>query len=182
MQDKRITCLLWSKDQAQILEFLGFEHLRYADYCTPSGLQHSFYRLDSRQKKSQSTVRYDFVAIRERNEHAVWVDLAKKLLSHYLELDRQHSLLEQYKEHGAFDLELDQLVEQIQAMMEQQLQWLKEGTKQEKIQAQILQYAYLQRRSSHESVAARLDIPISTYYRQQKKIIERIAERLQHQK
>lgn len=181
LSDRRVTCLLLLKDQAKFLKLIGFEHLSFADYRTNSGLQFSLYCLDSRETLKKTNLSFESFLVQEKDELAIWINLTKKILSGYPALERQATLLEQYKQLLASDLAYDELAKRIRRIIDDQLQRLKEGTKQEKTQARILQHAYLKKRGSHETVAALLDIPTSTYYRQLKKLVHSIAFILQTQ-
>lgn len=184
LNEKRITCLIWYQGQGEFLRLLGFDHLDFADFYTPSGLKYSFYQLDPHQPAAVSAKTDSSSAASEdqrKIELSDWMDLTKKLLSTYGQLQLQQPLLNQCNQLWGTDLETEEIVERIQKIITRQLQWLKEGSKQEKIQAQILEYAYLKRRRSHETVADLLNLPTSTYYRQLKKLIHGIAYILQSQ-
>lgn len=181
LKGNRVTCLLVLEDQAEFLKLVGFEHLSFADYRAASGLKFSFYRLDSRAASSKTSMATDSFMNLEADEREAWTNLTKEILSSFPVLERHFPLLEKYKQLLATDLKYDELATYIQKTIEQQHLWLKEGTKQEKTQAKILKYAYLNKRGSHETVADLLDIPPSTYYRQLKKLVHRIAFALQAQ-
>lgn len=181
LEGRRVTCLLVLEDQAELLKLVGFEHLSFADFRTASGLQFTFYRLDSRKGSSKTGIASGSFLIMEKEEIENWVKLTKEILSRFTVIDHQLPLLEKYKQLLKSDLEYDELSKFIKKVVEQQHQQLKEGTKQEKTQAKILKYAYINKNGSHESVAHFLDIPTSTYYRQLKKLVHDIAFILQSQ-
>lgn len=168
---RRVTCLTRFKGEAEFLKLLGFEHLPYADVQTASGLPFYFYTLDRRQMPDESNERPN----KQPDELADWINLTKIILNNYPKLDAQLSLLEQCRERWKVNLEHEQIAERIYAIIDRHHRWLKAGKRQEKIQAQILHYAFLNRHGSHETVATLLDVPLSTYYRQLKKLIQGLA-------
>lgn len=176
LPNRRVICQLILPDQDEFLRHVGFDHVEGVDYTTSSGLRLSFYELDSRAS-GQPLV----AASTAEHELAEWVRLTKQILSHYTVLRHQLALLEQCRQLWHSDMQHEQIAEHVQLIIEEQLNWLKEGSRQQKIQAQILQYAYIKKHGTHETVAALLDLPPSTYYRQLKKLIHSIASMLQSQ-
>lgn len=181
LEGRRVTCLLVLEDQTEFLKLVGFEHLSFADYVTDSGLKFTFYRLDSRKCSPKTNFSSSSLLTMDKDEMETWINLTKEILSSFTVIEHQLPLLEKYKQLLKSDLEYDELAKYIQKAVEQQHKRLKEGTKQEKTQAKILKYAYLNKNGSHESVAHFLDIPTSTYYRQLKKLVHGIAFILQSQ-
>lgn len=181
LENRRITCLFLLEDQAKFLKLLGFKHLAFADYLAASGLKFTFYQLDARNESSETGIETKSVFAKEKDEQGKWVNLTKKILSHFPRIERQLPLLEECRQLIASEREYDELAEQIRKTIKQQYEWLAKGSNQEKTQAKILKYAYFNTRESHESVADFLNIPASTYYRQLKKLVYAIASALQSQ-
>lgn len=177
LRGRRVTCQLWTRSQVEVLQLLGFRLLAEVGYVTPGGMHYDFCQLDARGL----AVRKPSAAAYMEEELPAWRNLAKQVLSQYSNLEYDKELLAQCRMRWATEQDDEALIERIRGMVHRHMQRLKEGSKLEKQQAQILQYAYLQRFGSHESVALRLDIPSSTYYRQLKKLIDGIARLLQTQ-
>lgn len=181
LKNRRVTCLFLLNDQAKFLKLLGFKHLSFADYLTSRGLKFTFYQLDTRKKAPEADIRVSSLIANENVEQEKWLNLTKKILSHFPTIERQLPLLKEYKQLTASELEYDVLAKHIQKTIVQQYELLMRGTNQEKTQAKILKYAYLNKRDSHETVANFLNIPTSTYYRQLKKLVYAITFELQSQ-
>lgn len=168
---RRVACQLIFPDQAEFLKLVGFETIPEADYVTDNGLRFYYCQMDCREFVQTS----DALASTKKDALSIWITLTKKILTHYTELHRQLPLLEQCRLLWGIQLPDEEIIEHVHTMIDQQFQWLKGGTRQEKMQAQILQYAYMKKHGSHETVAVLLDFPPSTYYRQLKKLTHRIA-------
>lgn len=173
---KRVTCLLWSKDQSESIRFVGFEPLTYANARTPNKLEFFFFRLDSRESSSEAAVTNPpSWTVRNKEAIAEWASVTKRLLIAYPHLSRDPQLLAQCNQLWQSELAYDEMTKHIVEVIQQLADLLNEGSHQEKVQAQILQFSYLKKIGTHETVADRLDLPSSTYYRQLKKLIDRIA-------
>lgn len=176
LPNRRVICQLILPDQDELLRLLGFHHVEGADYMNANGLRMTYYELDSRASGqplvASSIAEHD-------NNIAEWQRLTKQLLAHYTVLRHQPRLIEQCKRLWHIDLQHEEIAEQVRALIEEQFQWLREGNRQQKTQAQILQYAYMKKYGTHETVATLLDLAPSTYYRQLKKLIHSIASMLQ---
>lgn len=173
LYNRRVTAMFSIEDEADFLKLLGFEHLASVDFETPSGLRFYYYRLDAREK--QYGEKSLPAGVMNGDDMDEWITLTKQLLSTYVHIQHQLPLLDRCNELWQTDYAYEELAAHIVRLTEQQLQWLKEGDRQEKVQAQILHYAYMRRSGSHETVAALLDIPTSTYYRQLKKLVHTLA-------
>lgn len=173
---KRVTCLLWSTDQAESIRFVGFEPLTYANAHTANQLAVYFYRLDSRKSSPEIAVTtHTSWASQNKGKLAKWSTLTKKLLSTYPHLHHDPQLLTQCQQQWRSDLKNEEMAEHLAEIIRQQFERLKEGSRQDKIQAQILELSYFKKIGSHETVALRLDLAPSTYYRHLKKLTDGLS-------
>lgn len=171
LSKRRITCLAMFNDQAEFLRLLGFKHAPFADFQTASGIRYYFYTLDARETTAAT-------APTLTNKHDpldAWITLTKKVLVNYPVLSCQYPLLNQCNQLWNTKFATEQIAEYLSSLIDSHYERLKEGTRQEQTQAQILHYAYLKKHGSHETVAALLDLPSSTYYRHLKKLTHGLA-------
>ncbi|RUS43884.1 ATP-binding protein [Cohnella sp. AR92] len=177
---KRVTVLTPLEGPVESICRLGFERISWADYKSPGGLlwkaaridlrrDDYFYRIPNVDSNEQSTILPE-----------ARVQLVKQMLERYHGLNRESSLLETVGRliHGRHDQSNEALSAHIGNRIAKILKEWTDGKSQEQMQERILRLFYIERIGSHENVASRLGLPMSTYYRYLKKAFSRLAEEL----
>ncbi|WP_308637844.1 ATP-binding protein [Paenibacillus silvisoli] len=184
---------------------LGFERLPWADYRSPGGLHYKAARIDLRgddffhripaleietgSSESEHEQRMPVAAKKPQPQPlpqtqmqtpaADRIQLAKQLLEHHHRLLREPALLGQISgmlPPPSSSLPKDQLAARISVVLATSLMSLAESKPHEQLQERILRLFYLERIGSHEMVAQRLGMPMTTYYRHLKKGIRQLAD------
>ncbi|RAP74396.1 ATP-binding protein [Paenibacillus montanisoli] len=176
---------------------LGFERLPWADYRSPGGLHYKaaridlrgddfFHRIPSRELDRESESAPErFPLLAKKPEPLVQpavpdrCQLVKLMLENYHRLNREHALLSLISNMlpgQATGEPKERFAARITEVVAQFLAAQVEGKQQEQLQARILRLFYLERIGSHEMVASRLSMPMTTYYRHLKKGTRKLAD------
>lgn len=174
---KRNICMACPSEMCEAMELTGFQRLPQAAYTSKGGLSFSFFQLDLRPANALDASNAEYHDKKLTPDE--WVELAKQLLSHYSKLRLHTPLLQQFKQIVNLELPLPEIAEQLEHWLRKHFERLMNGNEREQMQAKILQYAYLQKIGTHETVADRLNLPMSTYYRYVRKLTESVANLLQ---
>jgi hypothetical protein len=169
---KRITMMMPSVEFIEAAKLFGFEAIPQAYYPSTDGCCFHFFRLDARVPEIVGMPG-------DQADATQWLELTKKLLASYSQLELQEPLLRQCQQLWGTTYSLTQLVTYVRNTIKHDWKRLSQGTLKEQSMAQILRHAYLNRIGTHELVTERLDLPSSTYYRHLNKLIREIARSLQ---
>lgn len=177
LSGNKVMVMTWQDDETvKAITLLGFKELPWANQSA-EGLFFRFFLLDSRleqEKKNQIGGKTADITMAKRFE------TAKSYLKHYHELDKYIRSLIINRENLSEMPErfADQFAQQIRETFIAEHIRLKAGTQLERTLALILQFTYLKKRNSHDQVAAMLNLSQATYYRQLKKLISLLADKL----
>ncbi|SEM63130.1 ATP-binding protein [Paenibacillus sp. OV219] len=166
---------------------LGFERIPWADYISAGGIHWKAARIDLRN--DELFHRIPGICIRmgtgpekpDPPSKDTWFGLVKQALECFHSLGFDLTLV---KKLGSLlpDNESDNGDEPLAACIARRitvrLERMAGGRNQEKLQARILQLFYIEGIGSHETVATRLGLAMTTYYRYLKKGIGRLGDEL----
>ncbi|MFC4099356.1 ATP-binding protein [Paenibacillus xanthanilyticus] len=165
---------------ADVFASLGFKRVVASDARCEDGGQLHAYRLDLRLSEPLS-VQPPHTPTNSMTLQEAAALLKKALLNpHALESDPK--LLRSLDQWEAIKRRMDSLESSLACAVRQAvsecLAKMGDGTEEERLQAQAIRLSYLQKIGTHEVVAARLCLSLSTYYRYLKKGFERVAHDL----
>ena len=126
LSSRRVICQMTLPDQFEFLKLIGFEYMPEAEYVTDNGFRFFYCKMDCREYSQPS----DITTGENQDEFSIWITLTKKILNHYTALQRQLPLLEQCRQLWGSRLQDEEIIEHVQTIIEQQYEWLKEGTRQ----------------------------------------------------
>lgn len=160
---------------------LGFVRLPWADYMSPTGLKFYVLQLDVRKNDlvhqlfdRASTTR----TIPAKELHA----LMKQLLAQYHQLESDESFMEQLRHSGIFKIvhtdDAGTVAARARKAVQEALQEFAQKSQKNQLMCRILDLFYIKQIGTHENVADRLNLSLSTYYRHLRKAIELIATHL----
>lgn len=165
---------------ADVYTTIGFRRIPWADADCAGGSLMLAYQIDLREKKPaiplhgrlQAAIPSTSVSLQET------ASLLKRALSHPTALDADASL--QRALAGLDIINPNALPEGSAALAVRQtvsahLEKMSGGTEEERLQAHAIRLAYIQRAGTHETIALRINLSQSTYYRYVKKGFERLA-------
>ncbi|TYP76505.1 ATP-binding protein [Paenibacillus methanolicus] len=168
---------------AELYASLGFRRLPSADARCADGTPMHAYRLDLREKNL-----FEPLAIQPPNAPPDSISpreaasLLKKALmnAHALESDpKLRQSLDQWEAIKRRRNLLDgSMASAVREAVTECLAKMSEGAEEERLQAQAIRLSYMHRIGTHEVVASRLCLSLSTYYRYLKKGFERVAHEL----
>lgn len=159
---------------------LGFERLPWADYHSSGGLHFQAARIDLRNDDFFNRMSLTVESIEQISiEQEVRIKLVKQVLEHYHSLNRECSLLDRissFISDKSINLSNDEITIRISSCIVKTLNQMAEGKSQEQMQDRIIRLFYIDRIGSHETVASRLGLPMTTYYRYLNKGIRKLAD------
>lgn len=160
-----------------IFESIGFQVVvELLDAYAP-GNHLWFLQLDLRSETSQ----FDRLAspadsVRSSLTGKVAIELLKKLLTRYPSLEFEPELVAStYEAFLAAPHDEGKRVSQIRSCIETTLVTLSNGSREDALYGTLLTLTYIQRAGSHEEIAFRLNLSLSTYYRYLRKALERLS-------
>ena len=172
LRTKRMFTMMPFEEVTGAFESFGFRSLPEYDWTSPGGLVFRALRYVPGEAKEH------LAAIEGAGEYQQRTDaLLKEALLRFGELERHPELMGRIALYAADPMAVCSAADFCRAV-EQYLGWMAKGGKAESRQSRLLQLAYLQKIGSHETVAARLNLPMTTYYRYLRKGIRRLAELL----
>lgn len=175
--------VLCVRDWIPYLSLLGFERAQWADAVSPKGVVYEGYQLDLRHEDFVSKIN----RMLEGKETAVAqapqgtqlpfdeaVRLIKRALKHYSRLHLQPEWTDALRplapEYGS-----KTPAEHFCSQVEQVLRRMSGGREEERLYAQILRHAYIQKIGTHETVAESLNLSVPTYYRHLRMAVRKLA-------
>lgn len=178
--DKLITSVTPLAYLVEIFLSIGFQRIPWADYTAPNGILYQAVRLDLRDKDLSDSVAGSVqeTASNEAISHKEISVLLKKVMMNFYTLELNAQLLHSFLKTGRLKGVLlggESLASAIRRLILESLDSMAESSEEDKVFERILRLAYIQKIGPHETVAVRLKLPISTYYRYLKKSFDRLA-------
>ena len=168
----------------QLIEGIGFERLKWADYTTHDGLLHKAYRInleDIRNLHLLNVPKKDetpfFSNMRLSKEEAN--DHVKNLLVHFYEIEQKADIISrcpylQVRCHS--HKELMKATKTLRQFIITTIDSWSDTSETSALYGQVIRMFYIKKFGTHESIANLLNLSNSTYYRYLKKGIELLAE------
>lgn len=179
------------------LPILGFKRASWADSVTQQGVEYKGFQMDLRNEGIPSLV--DRIisslepAVTDEPRNSISVESGLRLsleeatklvqcaLKQYSSLPMQPNIgntLRPLLTDKNLAVTSESIAYHIQRMIQEIVQSLSSGTKEEKRLHQILHYAYIQKIGTHETVAEYLNISIPSYYRYLRTAVRRLTYEL----
>jgi hypothetical protein len=176
----KVTMMTWLDETVEAIHLLHVEELTWANHRA-GGLNFRFFLHDSREDYSMSSIKENrsgetlTLTLSER------IEWTKNYLQHYQQLDayiRSLTLDRAENVPSSAGRSSDSMAQLIRDTYTVEYTRLNKGTHHEVTLGRILKYAYMNKRGTHEQVAALLHLSQATYYRQLKKLITLLADKL----
>lgn len=179
------------------LPIIGFERAPWADSVTQLGVEYKGFQLDLRNEEFHSLVDR-FVSALELAESDTpsnfslvesglklpleeATKLVKRALKYYSSLPLQPNIINTLRPllaNSNHKTTFESAAPHIQERIKEIVQLLSEGNEEEKCFHQILNYAYIKKIGTHDTVAEYLNISIPSYYRYLRKAVRRLTYEL----
>ncbi|UVI27441.1 DUF1492 domain-containing protein [Paenibacillus spongiae] len=167
----------------QLMDSMGFQRLVWGDYVSQEGVEYKAYQLDLREGLLSERFRATEgttlpVSVLSRTEA---IEHTKKLLHQFHQFEEDESFMNACPYLNNYARSKNERIEEANKLRKEIQSIINEwsnGTGLNVTYGTILNMCYIQKSGNHESVAIRLNMSPSTYYRNLKKAIAKMSDAL----